>query len=638
MKNKYPKKVGILKCLCASILIPFFGMNTGFSQFTDTLEIPHLLDSRQDSLFIDIEYHDFGVAGLDSIQTLAYNYEGSQNNSYLGPTLTWVVGDTQSTYLLNRLPSGSGMITTVHWHGANIPAWTDGGPHQYFLPDSSFEPKFKVIDAPTTLWYHPHGEDVTYTQVQMGLAGIIIVKDPNDTIEPIVPHQYGIDDIPLIVQDIYFPTDSAGNTTIDTTRGPRGSASKRQLLVNGTIQPYLEVPPQAVRFRILNGSTRNSYMIGVVTDTTSPATSKLPLHLLSSDGGYLPDSLTVVDSIETSPGTRNGIIVDFSQHAGETLYAMNFPGDLRPDVVGNSQPPAKSVFLQIRVGMDTISPVGMIPTSLPPIPAIDTASVDSAGNSVIPRTITLSGKMGSDTVLATKYAIDSNQYRFKVVNTIVELNTTEDWTISNVSDVAHPFHIHLVQFYVIKVEDSSGVCHLGEACFPAEYLGPKDDILVHPGEKVTFRVRFHTYGRPKPFDEGPLLDSAAYMYHCHILTHEDGYYIPNPSTISARSPFGMMQQFVVWNGDSINTSIEEPLDKEMVLFPNPAGDMLHLNAESPRLTRIRMRDIQGRLLMEQMLPPFSGTKSFSVGHLARGMIIVEWLSKDSRQVKKIVLE
>lgn len=653
MKNIYPKIFSLL------LLAGMLSANVSFGQaFTHKLEVPTLLDSRHDTLYVEVETHDFGLPGLEAVETMAFTHPGDSTvNTYLGPTLTWSKGDTQRTYVQNLLPSTAGQLkvnqSTVHWHGANIPAWTDGGPHQFFYPVSSgllpntFTPKFNVLDNPCTLWYHPHAEDVTYTQVQMGLAGIIRVEEAGDPVDAVAPHTYNVDDFPLIIQDIYFKqTISGGDTTysIDTLKSGNPASTPRTIVTNGTVQPYMEVPPQPVRFRMLNGSTRNSYMLSFVTDSSAAGrnTSKVPMGLFTSDGGYLPDSVRWVDSLETSPGIRNGVLLDFSSYAGQTLYLVNIYQDLRAGVVGSDSvsnpgnpPPAlvgrhpiKNVILQIRVGNTPVTPVGAIPTSLPAIPTQPTPSLT--------RIINLTGQSGGSGT--TAFAIDNAQYDFDVINTVVAANSTELWTIANHTDIAHPFHQHLVQFFVEKVESTSGTL-LGEynnpsLPLPVEYLGPKDDIMVHPGEQVTYNVTFDTYSQPKPFN----LDSSAYMYHCHILTHEDGYYNPNWQTISGRSPWGMMQQFAVWDGTVRTVALDEALSEDMILFPNPAEDIVYLNGECAVLSNVCVYDLQGRLLLEKLLPPFQGTTPIDVSKLNSGMVIVKWSTPQDQFVRKVVLE
>lgn len=636
MKKNYLLGTLNPRIMCALTLILGLGMSLGFSQhkFKDSLEVPPIFDTRNDSLFVDVDYHDFGLPGLDSVQTLGYNHASSGKNSYLGPTLTWYKGQHQDTYLKNRLPKESAFRTTVHWHGANIPAYTDGGPHQFFDPDSTFEPAFTVLDNPTTLWYHPHAEARTYTQVQLGLAGIIIVKEAGDPVDAIAPHTYDHDDIPLIIQDIPFKknTDTTVNPPAVTYSIDTVKARGRTIVLNGKVQPYRDVPAQPIRFRILDGSSRSSFMVTFVTDTLNPKTSRVPFWLLMSDGGYIQDSLRRLDSLRVDPGVRMGIIVDFTNHAGDTIYAMHNPGSLRKGIVGSATngPLVKSrnVFFQIRVGATPVAPIGAIPASLPGIAPGDTTIDTTIMKTAVSRVIRLTGLSGDGPPLL---GIDDNQYDFNKINTEVRLHTTEDWTVRNETNVAHPFHIHLIQFHVTAVQDLAG----NPLPMPAEYLGPKDDILVYPGEQVIFRAQFNTYGQPKPFS----LDSSAYMYHCHILTHEDGYYATMENfTIEARSSFGMMQQFAVWDGTTRTTSIEEAFENEMVLYPNPTKKVVYLNSECPKMSMIRLFDLQGRLLKEQAVAPFVGSVPIDVSDLARGMIIVQWDMHEGKQVKKVVLE
>jgi FtsP/CotA-like multicopper oxidase with cupredoxin domain len=77
--------------------------------------------------------------------------------------------------------------------------------------------------------------------------------------------------------------------------------------------------------------------------------------------------------------------------------------------------------------------------------------------------------------------------------------------------MAHPFHIHDVQFQILDRD--------GEKPAPNE-RGRKDVVLVNPGETVRVIMKFEDYSDPK----------SPYMYHCHILEHEDA---------------GMMGQFTV---------------------------------------------------------------------------------------------
>jgi FtsP/CotA-like multicopper oxidase with cupredoxin domain len=101
--------------------------------------------------------------------------------------------------------------------------------------------------------------------------------------------------------------------------------------------------------------------------------------------------------------------------------------------------------------------------------------------------------------------------RLKRGDEVVRLNDIEIWEFSNKSPMPHPVHIHDIQFRILSRNNRSP---------EANEHGLKDTVLVNPNETVRVITRFENYA-----DE-----TAAYMYHCHILEHEDQ---------------GMMAQFVV---------------------------------------------------------------------------------------------
>jgi FtsP/CotA-like multicopper oxidase with cupredoxin domain len=96
-----------------------------------------------------------------------------------------------------------------------LPAAMDGGPHQLILPGKTWSPHWTISNEAATLWYHPHTMGKTGPQVYSGLAGLFIIDDANSGALSL-PKTYGIDDIPLIVQDRNF--DAAGHLVYGGTR------------------------------------------------------------------------------------------------------------------------------------------------------------------------------------------------------------------------------------------------------------------------------------------------------------------------------------------------------------------------------------------------------------------------------------
>ena len=211
------------------------------------------------------------------IATLGYN------GNYLGPTLIMNKGDDVVINVTNNL---GGPHSTTHWHGFHLPAAMDGGPHQDILNGETWSPTFTILNRASTYWYHPHLHPVdnkqrnpngTSGQVFRGLAGMIIVCD-EDSERLILPNQYGVDDIPLIIQDKAFNEDGSflefptrqSHPKLGPDVGPVVWPFRRgdNFLVNGVISAVLEAPAQMVRFRILNASNMRIYNLGFSDNRT----------------------------------------------------------------------------------------------------------------------------------------------------------------------------------------------------------------------------------------------------------------------------------------------------------------------------------------------------------------------------------
>jgi len=270
-----------------------------------SLLIPTLLepkiedDTARYQLDLGPSSHDFHQAQLTP--TIAYNQE-----SLLGPTLHLHRGDRVAIDVTNHLDED----TTTHWHGADVPADADGGAHSVIQPGETWTAEFDVIQEAATLWYHPHLKDHTAEQVYRGAAGLMIIDDENPAASQL-PSTYGIDDIPIVLQDRDFTENGELNFTL--TNYGKGYYYPR-LTVNGTTDPYIEVPAGLVRLRLLNGSQARLYNLSVDSGK---------MFMVASDGGYLNQSLEI-DRIAISPGDRAEIIVDLSKSDCVNLLDASF--------------------------------------------------------------------------------------------------------------------------------------------------------------------------------------------------------------------------------------------------------------------------------------------------------------------------
>ncbi len=386
------------------------------------------------------------------------------NQPYLGPTLVANVGDRVVVHLHNSLNEA----TSVHWHGMHLPAVDDGGPHQMVAPGATLSPSWSIKQNATTLWYHPHLMGTTEEQVADGMAGMFILHDAAEEALPI-PHTYGIDDIPVEVQDVRFDAQGHFATDVRGFIGPVGN----KILVNGTLGPYLDVTTTVVRLRLLNASASRVYRFGF-SDNRAFA-------LIGTDGGLLsaPDS---TNHVQLAPGERAEILVRVAP--GERTVLRSTPPDLGLEhTVATMNAGADSFdVLQLRAS-DQLATVGTIPASLVPIAQLPAPAAF--------RTFTLEG-----------HDINGESMDMNRIDAIVTVGTTERWTITNTQDEPHSFHVHDVDFQVKSV---------GGKPPPPELAGWKDTIYLRPHTAYVIVMTFADYSDPK----------HPYMYHCHMLDHED---------------------------------------------------------------------------------------------------------------------
>ncbi|MBT2710975.1 multicopper oxidase domain-containing protein [Bacillus sp. ISL-47] len=402
-------------------------------------------------------------------KTLGYN------GDYLGPVIRVRAGEEVSVKVKNDMSTG----TTVHWHGLEVDGDQDGGPHSGIQPGDTWNPQFTIKQPAATLWYHPHLLHTTGEQVYMGLAGLFYIDDEvSDNLD--IPKEYGVDDVPLIIQDKQFDANGKYEYNLgmhDVMMGLQGEA----ILVNGTVNPYMEVPRGKVRLRLLNGSNARIYNF-----TLSSGQS---FQQIASDGGFL-EKPAEMSSLILSSAERAEVIVDFSDYnEGDVVYLTD-----------QGTPFMKFVVTE-KEGRDYA-----IPANLTDIPEIDPESA------VRTREFVMQG-------MGRNVNINGKQMDMNRIDEEVKLGDTEIWEISNDGSgmmggmmgdnggMAHPFHAHGVQFRILDRNGNPP---------PPNERGWKDTILVNPGEKVRAIATFDHEG--------------VFMYHCHILEHEDA---------------GMMGQFKV---------------------------------------------------------------------------------------------
>ena len=419
------------------------------------LIIPPVLEHEDDEgIVYNIEAQEGSTEFFDGYQTETYGYNGS----FLGPVIRVNRGETVKIRTSNKLSDE----TTFHWHGLELPGEADGGPHQNLKSGESKIIEFKVDQEASTLWFHPHPEGKTSEQVYKGLAGLIYIDDENSKSLGL-PSDYGVNDIPLIIQDKKF--DDHKQLNYQKAKNEDGTIGDA-LLINGTLNPKLTVNNEKVRLRILNGSNARNYTFKLSTGNS--------FVQIATDGGFLNKPVTL-NEITLTPSERAEIIVDFSGYDSASDVALINEDEtiLLPFAINN----------QLIVSRN-------IPESLN-----DFAVTDEERNLPISKKLELFG-------MGNMVTINGKQFDMERIDFTQKQGVTEIWEIYNKPDMMggmiHPFHIHGTQFKIISVDGIEP---------PENEHGWKDTVAIQPGEKIKLAVKFKNKG--------------IYMFHCHVLEHED---------------------------------------------------------------------------------------------------------------------
>jgi len=341
------------------------------------------------------------------------------NQSFLGPTMKWTNGDTVLLNITNSL----GAATTVHFHGAHVPAKMDGGPQVAFDSGTTWSPTFTVKDDAKTLWYHPHALGTTAQQAVHGLAGMIIVEDDSTTSSDL-PSDYGVDDIPLIFQCL--AVDSAGDIKYDLSVY-LSSGLSYPVLLNGTNADSTTLGFTATktrtRFRALNASPSD-----IITIQRSDGGT---LTQIASDQGYLAEAAEVT-TIRLVAGARAEFVMDLT--ADVTLQAVVTTGWVR----GGSG--THDVLAITASGTDTPDD---LPSTLNTIDRYDTSDFTA-------RTITLDQK---GTTMLINGSAGTSMASMAMISTT--LGSKEIWTITNSTQLEHSFHLHDVPYQLISINGAT---------------------------------------------------------------------------------------------------------------------------------------------------------------------------------------
>ncbi|MCL9672927.1 multicopper oxidase CueO [Citrobacter sp. MNAZ 1397] len=472
-----------------------------------------------------------------TVQTGTSTFAGKQattwgyNGSLLGPAIQLRQGKTVNVSIRNALAEE----TTVHWHGLEVSGDVDGGPQGVIKPGDSRTVSFTPDQPASTCWFHPHQHGKTGHQVAMGLAGLLLIEDENSR-KLRLPQQWGIDDIPVIMQDKRFAADGQIDYQLDVMSAAVGWFGDT-LLTNGALYPQHAAPRGWLRLRLLNGCNARSLTVA--------ASDNRPLYVIASDGGLLTSPVKVSE-LSLLPGERFEVLVETRDNKVFDLVTLPV------QQMGMTVAPFDKPYPLLRIQPVVVTASGTLPDTLATLPGL------AALEGLTQRTLQLSmdpmlDMMGMQ-ALQQKYGdaamagmgmhhgnmnhgqmqmnhggmnmsmnhgdmgqmnhgngemefhsanrINGKAFDMQVPAFAAQKDTWERWVISGEGDMMlHPFHIHGTQFRILSENGKP----------PAAHRAGWKDIVSVEGAKSEVLVRF-AHDAPKEY---------AYMAHCHLLEHED---------------------------------------------------------------------------------------------------------------------
>lgn len=495
---------------------------TTIPKFVDALPIPQIakpekLCQPDDEIFYNIEMleakHRFHKAFP---LTTIWGYNGT----YPGPTIEVPKDVPVKVRWVNKLPKKHllpvdhtlhgtmdtpDVRTVVHLHGANVAADSDGNPDAWYTRDNVFTGhkytkevyEYTNHQAGATLWYHDHAIGITRLNVYAGLAGFYLIRDH---LERRLNLPSGPYDIPILIQDKQFNQDGSlfypDNSTPPVTNPVPSTPSfffGNTVVVNGKLWPHLEVEPRKYRFRILNGSNLRGYDLRLSNGEV--------FHQIGTDLGLMHHPVDI-SSFILEPAERIDLIIDFSKYKDQEIILEN--------TGGGPLTPGMEQIMKFIVCKELSSPdTSTIPAELMPYHKLDpklavkerTLHLDSTTDHYGRTMHLLNGMMWSDP--ATEKP---------------KLDTIEIWHLVNHFNNPHPIHLHLVHFEILgrktyndKDFDKDGnyIFNLNTLTPPLDYEnGPKDVVRAEAGMVTSIIMHFKEH-------------AGDYVWHCHILEHED---------------------------------------------------------------------------------------------------------------------
>lgn len=545
------------------------------TKYLDPLPAPAKIDGTVSQTVTISEFaqqvlpSDF-TAGPYGGKTLVWGY----NDSYPGPTIEAVRGTPFEVTYENNLYNSALLAflpidQTLHWadplgckedpscdprqrytgpvpvvvhlHGGEVPSAFDGNPDAWFTPGSQIVGPGWVTNTftypnkqeATTLWYHDHALGITRLNVYAGLAGFYLLRDPQNEPSDLPSGTYERE---IVIQDRMFDTNGQLFYPENSDRYSDhpfwlSMFMGDTIVVNGKAWPYLDVEPRRYRLRFLNGSNSRIYDLRL---ETAGGQAGPDFWQIGTDGGLLNTPVRK-SQITLAPAERVDVIVDFTGAQGSSFILKNSNSSGSWSSGGGSGSSGVGEVMKFNVALPLVgSDASLDPSTGPNLrpnnPIVDLAQTVTSSTPI--RHMTLEKDRGTDA-----YLLNGQKWSDPVTET-PRVGSTEVWEFNNRTGDTHPIHIHLIQFQVL--DGGSGGSWGGRSGSGSSASGWKDTVRVEGWRDVQVAVRwapqdtpagavqagenlfsFNPAATPGTTDNFGFPGGPGYVWHCHILEHED---------------------------------------------------------------------------------------------------------------------
>ena len=497
----------------------------------DVVRNPPSLFSGNGVLRVDFSYQT--RLDADGRTLFCFMTPGGMQN----PTLHVRPGDHLKIKVTNNTPAsavqmvvpsptcGATVMTAssmnIHYHGTNTSptCGQDEVIHTTINTGETFQYDlaFPTNEPPGLYWYHPHVHGIAEAAVQGGASGAIVV----DGLQDIQPAVAGLRQRLLLIRD----------QTVAGGAAPGGAVPSWDLTVNHVPIAYPALTPAILRMR------RAEKQLWRVSNSTADSILDLQVQF---DG--VPQTLQIVglDGVPTGSqeGTRRGRLVRTTHVRLPTAGRAEFLVLAPPSSVRD----ASLVTLAINTG-----PIGDNDTQRT-LATIETTGSEDNGeggdDAAVSPTVGAPWRQRFEGLRDSTPAVTRRLYFSEVLSDptnplspthffitvdgatplvfdpnnppaiVTTQGSVEDWTIENRAQENHEFHMHQIHFLVrsqnhFEVNGSQQVATATNQYLDMIEVPFWDGNASHPYPSVTVRMDFR----------GP--DIGDFVYHCHILGHED---------------------------------------------------------------------------------------------------------------------